>query len=164
MNVVDIVILVCCIPAVVQGVCKGFIDQVIALLSVVLGAWLSFKFAEPVGDFLKEYIDIAPAIIHIIAFALIMLLVVFGLKLAGNALEKIVKFVMLGWLDKILGIAFALIKAALVLGLVAILICNLRTTFQLDSWKIFDESVLFGPLKETASTVFPYLKELIFKN
>ena len=94
MNFVDIAILVCCVPALIHGISKGFIKQATALLSPVLGAWLAFKFSEPVGDLLQNYIEIPGTVIHIIAFALIMVLVTVVLKLLGNILEKTVKFVM----------------------------------------------------------------------
>lgn len=162
MNVVDIIILICCIPALIQGIRKGFISQAISLLSLVLGAWLSFKFAGPVGDFLKEYIDISGTLLHIIAFALILILVTVGLEILGKTLEKMVKFIMLGWLNKLLGAAFALIKVVLLLGVLAILIDSIRSSVPLITWEVFDESVLFEPVKQIANAVFPYLKELIF--
>ncbi|MCQ2119011.1 MAG: CvpA family protein [Bacteroidales bacterium] len=164
MNFVDIAILVCCVPALIHGISKGFIKQAIALLSLVLGAWLAFKFSEPVGDLLQNYIEIPGTVIHIIAFALIMVLVTVVLKLLGNILEKTVKFVMLGWLDKLLGVVFAFIKVTLIIGLLAIMIDSVRETFQIENWKVFDESLLYQPLKDIADTVFPYLKQLIFKN
>jgi hypothetical protein len=49
-NVIDIIILICCVPALVQGFRKGFISQAVSLVSLVLGAWLAFKFSEPVGE------------------------------------------------------------------------------------------------------------------
>lgn len=162
MNVLDIIMLLCLVPAIFRGVSKGFISQAVALVALVLGAWMSFKFSGVVVDWLKPAIDLPPAILQAVAFALILLAVFFGLTLAGKALEGIVKFVMLGWLNKLLGVVFALLKVILALGLLIILFDAVTTALGVDCSKITGESVLYGPLKSFADAFFPYLRELIF--
>ena len=44
MNTLDIVILLLFIPGIVRGISKGFIEQVISLVGIVLSAYLAFKF------------------------------------------------------------------------------------------------------------------------
>ena len=70
---------------------------------------------------------------------------------------------MLGWLDKILGIIFAIIKTALILGLLIILFNTLNIQFNIIKSDILVESVVYTTLKNFAYTIFPYLKELLFK-
>ena len=163
MNIIDIIIIICCIPAIFQGYSKGFISQVFSLVALIVGAWLSFKFSVPVGNFLKSFADLSPTILHIIAFVLILIIVMVLLKLVGNAVEKVVKFVMLGWLNRLLGIVFSLIKALLVIGLVILLVNAIYSVIPFMSSKTIEESVLFHPIKDLADAVFPYIKELIFK-
>ena len=162
-NIIDIIILICCVPAVINGFSKGFVSQAVSLISLILGAWLSFKFSVPVGDWLKNYADLPATMLHVIAFAMILVIVVLILKLIGSLLEKAVKFVMLGWLNKLLGMVFALIKALLVIGLVILLVDAVYNAIPFVSTKTLDESVLFHPIKDVANIVFPYIKELIFK-
>ena len=162
MNIIDIIILVGCIPALIQGIRKGFISQTVSLVSLVVGAWLAFKFSAPLGEWIKDYLEFPGAIIHIVAFALILLAVTVVLNLLGNMIERIVKFVMLGWMDKLLGAAFSLLKAVLLLGLLLILLDTLNSTLPIIPAKVFEGSVLHDPVKNIAETVFPYLKELIF--
>jgi Uncharacterized membrane protein, required for colicin V production len=162
MNVVDIIILICCIPALAQGIRKGFISQATALVSLVLGAWLSFKFAVPVGNWLKEYIEVSGAVLQVISFALILCVVIIVLNLLGKALEGIIKIVLLGWLNRLLGAAFALLKVILLLGLVMILLEALNSTLPIIPAETINESILYSPVKDIADAVFPYLKELIF--
>ena len=144
MNVIDIIILICCVPALVQGFRKGFISQAVSLVSLVLGAWLAFKFSEPVGEWLKSFADVNGVILQVL--------------LAQN----LVKVVMLGWLDKLLGMTFALLKMLLVLGLVIICVDAINSTLSLIPSETLDDSVLYHPIKSAADVVFPYLKELIF--
>ena len=162
MNIIDIIILVCCVPALIHGFSKGFVSQAVSLVSLILGAWLSFKFSVPFGDWLKSFADLPGTVLHVIAFALILVIVMLLMGLIGKLIEKAVKIVMLGWLNKLLGVVFALFKAVLVIGLVIILldaIYNLIPFFSSDTLK---ESILYRPIKDIANIVFPYLKELIF--
>ena len=161
-NVVDIIILICCVPALVQGFRKGFISQAVSLVSLVLGAWLAFKFSEPVGEWLKSFADVNGVILQVLSFSLIFLVVYLILLLLGKLAQNLVKVVMLGWLDKLLGMTFALLKMLLALGLVIICIDAINSTLSLIPSETLDDSVLYHPIKSAADVVFPYLKELIF--
>jgi membrane protein required for colicin V production len=161
-NVIDIIILVCCIPALFHGFSKGFVSQAISLIALVLGVWLSFKFSVPFGDWLKSFADLPGTVLHIIAFALILILVMLVLTLIGKAIEKVLKLAMLGWLNKLLGVVFALLKAVLIIGLVIIIFDAIYNLIPFVSSDTLNESVLYNPIKSIANTVFPFLKELIF--
>ena len=52
MNVIDIILLICFVPAVIMGLRKGFIAQVIAIISIILGIWLSFQFSAALSGWL----------------------------------------------------------------------------------------------------------------
>jgi membrane protein required for colicin V production len=162
-NIIDIIIVCCCVPAVIHGLSKGFVSQAFSLVALILGVWLSFKFSNAVGKWLVTYIDLPSTVIHVIAFALIMLVVMLITHLAGKAVEGVLKVVMLGWLNKLLGIVFALLKAVLIIGLVIILFEAINNTFPIVPSKTMEESIFYGPVKDLANLIFPYLKELIFK-
>jgi membrane protein required for colicin V production len=164
MSIVDIILLICFIPAVVQGFRKGFISQVTAIISIILGAWLSFRFASVVSEWLAQYIQGSEQILKLIAFALILIAVIAGLALLGKLIEGTFKLVMLGWLNRLLGVLFSLLKAGLIVGLIIMAFCSLNNTFGFVSEETLNASVLFPPLKDLAYTVFPYLKELLFWN
>ena len=85
------------------------------------------------------------------------------MHLLGKVIKASIKFVMLGWLNSLLGAVFALAKAVLALGLIFLLLTTLNSTLELIPVKYFDESVLYEPVKNIADIVFPYIKELILK-
>ena len=163
MNIIDIIIVICCIPPLVKGISRGFVSQAASLLALILGVWLSFKFSVPVGEWLKEYLELPGTVIHVVSFALILTAVVLGLNLLAGMVENVLEFVMLGWLNSLLGAVFALAKAVLALGLIFLLLTTLNSTLELIPGKYFDESVLYEPVKNIADIVFPYIKELILK-
>ena len=164
MNIVDIIILICFIPALVQGLRKGFIAQVIAIISIIAGIWLSFRFATHVGHWLAQYIQASDQILKITAFALILVLTILGLGAVGKLLEATIKIVMLGWVNKLLGVLFSFIKCILITGLIIMVFSSFNQVFHIVSEAELAKSVLYTPLKDIANSVFPYLKELLFLN
>lgn len=164
MNILDIILLICFVPAVIQGFRKGFISQVIAIISIIAGVWLSVQFASPVTAWLAQYIQGSEQVLKVVSFALIFIAVAAGLAILGKLIEGTMKLIMLGWLNRLLGVIFSLIKAGLIVGLVIMAFCSLNNTFNFVSEETLSQSVLFPPLKNMAYTVFPYLKDLLFWN
>ena len=164
MSIIDIILLICFVPAIINGARKGFISQVISIVSIIAGVWVSFEFASIVATWISQYIQASESILGLVAFALIMVGVFVLLGVIGRFLESIVKFVMLGWLNKLLGIVFSLIKSGLIIGLVIMLFSSINNNFHLVDEQVLAQSTLYTPLKDMAYTVFPYLKSLIFWN
>lgn len=106
--------------------------------------------------------DVAPGVLQAIAFTLILVAVFLALTVAGKMLEGIVKIVMLGWLNKLLGVAFSLLKVILAIGLFILLFDAVTSALDIDCSKTTGESIFYAPIKNFADVFFPYMKELIF--
>ena len=163
MSTPDIIILICFLPAIISGIMKGFIEQAIALVSLILGAWLAFKFSTVVSGWLQPYFGVSETVLNVISFAVIMVAVVLVLFVLSKILTGVTKLVMLGWLDRLLGLVFALLKAGLLIGIAIILFDTLNVKFEFVEEKVLDESVLYAPIRDIAYVIFPYLKELLLK-
>ena len=163
MSTLDIILILCFVPALVHGFMKGFIAQVVAIISIIVGAWLSFRFSNEACAWLAPYLEVSDQVLHVIAFALIMVAAIVILYFVGKIVHGIVKIVMLGWLDRLLGVAFSLGTAILGIGLLIILFNTLNTNFNFVSEETLNASLLYNPIKDIAYTVFPYFKELLFK-
>ncbi len=162
MNIIDIIFLLCCVPAIIHGLSKGFIAQAMALVALVLGAWLSFQFSGLAAEWLKPVIAAHPTVLQTIAFALILIVVFIAMTLVGKVLDGIIRIVMLGWLNKLLGVVFALLKALLAIGLSILLFDSVTTALEIDCPETISKSLFYTPVKDLAGIFFPYMKELIF--
>ena len=160
MSIIDIILLICFIPALISGLKKGFIAQLIAIISIFAGIWISFEFATITSQWLSQYIEAPENVLRIAAFALIMVGVFITLGLLGKLLEGILNLVMLGWVNKLFGVIFAFLKTALITGLIIMGFNSINASLELVSAETLSESVLYTPLKNFADSVFPYLKEL----
>lgn len=162
MSILDIILLICFIPAVIGGIRKGFISQVISIISIIAGIWVSYEFSSVVGEWIGQYIEASEKVMKLIAFAVIMIGVFIVLGIVGKFLEGILNLVLLGWLNKLLGVAFSLLKTALIVGLLIMLFSSINNNLHIVSEEVLAESLLYGPLKDLSYTVFPYLKSFIF--
>ena len=161
MNILDIIILICLIPAVIHGLRKGLISQVISIASLIIGIWASVKFADLASQWLAKYITISEQTLKITSFILIMVAVFVVLGLLGKLLEATLKLVTLGWINRLAGMCFSLAKSLLILGLFAMGFSSLNSTIELVRPEYIEGSVLFPILKNMADTVFPQLRNFL---
>ena len=161
MNILDIILLICFVPAIIQGLRKGFIAQAVSIISIVVGIWASARFANILTAWIGQYITASEQVLKLVAFALILIAVFLVLAALGKMLEGVFRLVMLGWLNKLLGVVFALLKTVLIVGLLIIAFTSVNDTFKFVQESVLNESVLYPPLKKLAFEVFPYLKEIL---
>jgi membrane protein required for colicin V production len=111
--------LVLMIFLVVRGVMRGFVAEVASLAGIVLGIWLGIRYMNCPTALLKPYVP-EFSFLPIIGFAIIFLGVLVVCNLAGWGLRFVFKKVFLGWLDRTLGAALAVVKGVVIsyLGIV----------------------------------------------
>ena len=161
MGTLDIILLIAFIPALVTGITKGFVSQVVALASVILGAWLAYRFSGTVSAWLAPSFNIDGKFLQIISFTIIVIVTIVVLHLVGRLLTGVLKLAMLGGLNRILGLIFAVFKAALVLGLLVSVFEGFNAQWSMVKPEVLADSPVYMALKGFALKVFPYLKSLI---
>lgn len=161
MNILDIILLICFIPALIQGIRKGFIAQAISIISIIAGIWASARFADVVSAWVAQYITASEQVMKVVAFALILIIVFIILGLVGRLLEGLFNLVLLGWVNRLLGVVFALLKTALIIGLLIIVFTSINDNFHFVQESVLNESVLYPHLKKIAFEVFPYVKDML---
>ncbi len=159
-NPVDITILLLLIPAVIGGVRKGFIRQVAALGALILGIWAGWHFSSLVSGWLKPLFNSESNLIDILSFTIIFLGVLFLVNLAGRAVAGIVKLALLGWLDRLLGVLFAIIKYAFVLSIFIHILNSLDSLYHFLPSESLAASKVYGIVSSIAPKLFPYLENL----
>lgn len=163
MATLDIILLCCFIPGIIRGLSKGFLEQALALAGIVLSVWAAFHFSALVCTWLKPYVSVSETTLNVISFALILIVISLVVVLVAKLLTKVAELAMLGWLDKTLGLVFALAVNALVIGVVIILFDTVNTKFELVKPEVLDASVVYTSLRDLSYLVFPYLKSFFFK-
>ena len=163
MNPLDIILLICFLPAVIRGLSKGFLEQAICLVGFFVSVWAAFRFSGLVCGWIQPYLTVSETVLHVIGFAVVLVGISIGALLLAKLLTKLFEVAMLGWLNRLLGAAFGILVTALILGVFIILFDTLNVRFELVKPEKLDESILYGVVKDFAYLVFPYLKQLLLK-
>ena len=117
MTILDIILLICFVPAIVTGITRGFVSQAVQIVAIILGAWAAFHFSSVICDWLSQYLTMDETVLKIVAFVLVVIVIVLILNLLGNLLSRLLRALSLGWFNGILGVAFGILKVGLILGL-----------------------------------------------
>ena len=163
MATLDIILLCCFIPGIIRGLSKGFLEQALALAGIVLSVWAAFRFSSLVCTWLKPYVTLSETTLNVLSFALILIVISLLVVLVAKLLTKVAELAMLGWLDKTLGLVFALAVNALVIGVLIILFDTVNAKFGFVKPEALDASIVYTSLRDLSYLVFPYLKFFFFK-
>ena len=160
MGVVDIVIICCFLPVLYFGIKNGLIKQLVALAVIYFGIRLSLKFASPVSEWVLQHLQIPEFWAKAVSFILIFFVVALVLSLLGRIIEKIIKISLLGWLNKLLGIAMTFCIFALVLSVLVYFVDSANNLLEFIPKEKLEESRFYPMLLDLAKEVFPRFKEL----
>jgi membrane protein required for colicin V production len=98
------------IIAILQGYRHGLIKAIISFFSLFIGLIVAFQFAGYISNLLKEHTKIGSQWLPFIAFLVVLIGVMILLKMITGILQQSAEWLLLGWLNKLLGmILYALI-------------------------------------------------------
>lgn len=119
MNVLDIALLAIALVSVVAGIAKGLVREVFALVGVLVGILIGLLVAPAFGGWLQRWIQHDTAA-YGVAFVLIFVLVLVVAGLISHLLTRVIRFANLGFVNRLLGGVFGLLRGGLI-GLVVVL-------------------------------------------
>lgn len=103
MNWLDLLAGTILILALLQGYRNGLIKAIISFFSLMIGVVCAFQFAGFVAAQLKEHTQITSYWLPFISFLLVLLVVMIALRWITRLLQQTADWLMLGWLNKLLG-------------------------------------------------------------
>ncbi|MET0252204.1 MAG: CvpA family protein [Novosphingobium sp.] len=112
----DIAVLVIVGVAAITGFLRGFVHEVLALSAWVLALLAIYNFHGALTVFLGQYLS-APAAAAVLAFALLLLVPYFTIKLLAGRMGGATRQSLIGPIDRLLGLGFGAIKGLIVVVL-----------------------------------------------
>jgi membrane protein required for colicin V production len=92
------------IIAILQGYKNGLIRAIVSFMSLFIGLVLAFQFAGWVATQLKSHTKIASHWLPFISFLIVLIAVLLVLRWTSGLLQQTAEWLMLGWLNKLLGV------------------------------------------------------------
>jgi membrane protein required for colicin V production len=117
MNLLDIIIIALLATLGLRGLLRGLIKEAAALVALVAGGWLAYKFHGVVATPLRDMFNMPAVAADIAGFVILLLLVGLLAHFGGNLLTSLIKLALLGWVNRIGGLCLGLVEACLVLGM-----------------------------------------------
>jgi membrane protein required for colicin V production len=154
MGLIDIILGALLAYGVFKGFKNGLIVELASLVSLYIGIYVAVKFSSVVGNALGDTISSSKTG-KVIAFVLTFLAVVVGIHYLAKALSKIASIVFLGWLNKLGGVVFGLLKTVLIIGIVLSLFQKVNYKNALISKETQDASLFFNPILKTSEFFLP---------
>lgn len=121
MNLLDMIIIAIMVFLIIRGILRGFFREIGSLAGVILGVWLAIRFHPQMTDYLKAYLP-EVSFLNLVSFAIIFAIILLLCNLAGWGLKILFKKSLLGWLDRGLGSALAILKGIIVIYLAIVLL------------------------------------------
>jgi membrane protein required for colicin V production len=157
MNYVDIVLIILLFLAAISGFRNGFISELASLAALILGILGAIKFSDITADFLIENLNIQSKHIDTIAFIMTFIVIVILVHIIGGVINKIVKTVSLGFLNRLAGMVFGVLKSALILSVILVIFDKVDKDVHILPANAKTESRLYKPIHSFAPGIFPVL-------
>ncbi len=157
MNFIDIIIGTVLVFGLIRGVWNGFFVELASFVSLLIGVFIAIKFSGFVADYIRENLSSASQYIEIIAFAITFILVIVGVILLAKTFTKLASFTGLGWINRLLGGVFGLLKMLFILSIVLHFFQKINKDDALITTEKKAESILYEPVVKASELVFPIL-------
>lgn len=154
MDFIDIVFAVILGLAVYKGIKNGLFVEIASLVSFVIGIYIAVKFSYIVGGFIGD-----SKTAKVAAFVITLIAVVIAIHSLAKVFSKIASWVFLGWLNKLGGAFFALLKTILLLGIVLSLFQKVNVDNALISKETQEKSIFYTPILKTSEVLLPVLTD-----
>lgn len=158
MNYIDLVLGIILIIAAIQGFRKGFIVELASLAALVLGIWGAIKFSDWTAKFITDTTNYHSDHLSTIAFVVIFIVIVILIHILGKVLDNAVKAVALGFLNRLAGIIFGVLKTAVILSILLLLFDSIDENVHILPSQQKTDSKIYSPMKQLVPTLFPFIK------
>ena len=159
-SIIDLVIVISLIITVYKGYERGFIEEFVKILGILVGLIVGTKYMSSMSHYIVEATKIAPILATVFSFILIFVGMVYLFKYVSGKIKTATNYtVALGGIDKIAGGILGLAKGAIIISLI-IIAFSFANVFDYTK-QIISESKLFEPMQKVAPSIYDAVKVFI---
>jgi membrane protein required for colicin V production len=159
MSFIDIIFAAFLAYALYKGIKNGLFVELASLVALLAGIFVALKFSDFTKSIIENNVSWNPKYIALIAFALTFIAVVAGIHLLAKVLTKIADFAFLGWINKLAGAVFSMLKTILALSIVILLFEKININNMIAKQETLDDSMFYNPIKKVSEFVYPQIEE-----
>lgn len=143
--IIDILLGLVVVAAFYNGYLKGIIYSLLSFIAIILGFVIAMNFSSVAAVWLYKNFNVPSVIMPALSFILVLLAVIVAIKLVAYLTEKVLKAIMLNFVNKFAG--------GVVWSVIAILLFSMLLFF------VDQTGILTASLKESSAT-YPHIVSL----
>ena len=159
MNWLDAIIVVILILSLVTGFTNGLVKEVASLAALILGIWGAIKFSAFTAEKLYDYFDMTGHYVGVIAFLITFGIIVVIIHFIGMLADKVVNAAALGFVNRLLGIFFGLLKSVLIMSVLFSVLNAIDVRRSFLPKETIEQSRFYNPISDIAPAIFPIIGE-----
>ena len=141
----DLVFAVFLVIAVFKGYTKGMVVALFSIFAFIAGIAAAMKLSATVATYLEKNVNVSTQWLPVISFLVVFLGVVIIVRMGAKFIEKTMDLVLLGWLNRIGGIALYILLYSILVSVVV---------FYASQVKVISEETL------ASSAAWPFIQPL----
>jgi membrane protein required for colicin V production len=141
MNLLDMVIIVILGYCLIRGIFRGLVKEISSIIGVLTGFYAAYTYFPILAKPLARWISNI-AYLNILSFMIIFCFIFILISILGIIIKYLLNIAFLGWVDRICGAGFGMIKGILIVSVVLISL----TAFLPKGAPIIKNSLLSPPV------------------
>ncbi len=154
MSFLDIILGLLLVWGLWRGLKNGLFIELASIIALIAGIYGAIHFSYYAGDYLSRQMDWEERYINLTAFVITFILIVLIVHFLAQLLTKIASLAMLGWLNRLAGGIFGVVKVAVILGALLVFFDRVNTSAGIIKEDSMEQSVLYEPIKQIGAFVF----------
>ena len=153
MSWLDIIILLPLLIGLVRGLMRGLVVELTAIIAIIFGFIGTKIWGVPFSVWLSNQFAWPEAVCSVVAYALLFLGITILLNVLARLISKLFKAVNLGWLNRLFGAVFGVIKWAVIVLFLVLCVHRLDDQFHFFKEELKQQSSIYTfvtPLSEKA--------------
>ena len=159
MTTIDVIILILVGLGVVQGLMKGAIKQLAVVVGFIAGLLLARALFGMLAERIAPMIGASMTVAQVLSFFIIWIIVPIGCGWIASVITSALDVIHLGWLNRLLGGIIGAVKVMLFVALVIHAIEYIDTKEEFISKSNKEVSLLYMPVRDLTSQLFPEIKD-----
>jgi len=119
---IDLIVIVILLYAFLKGFSNGLVNELASFLGLLIGAIISYSFSDDLSKIIDDYVEIDGQILNILSFILLFILTSLLFTIAGKYMTKLIKYISLGTINRLLGGIFSSLKFLIIIVSISMVI------------------------------------------
>ena len=159
MNTLDIILLAVTAIAIIYGFKSGLVKQLTLGAGIIIGLLQATIFYQQAGDEINRLSGWDTWICNTLGFIAILLAIAVVINIAGLLLRWLLKIILLGWVDRILGAIFSTLVGIAIVAFGVKISNNIFPQNDITGDKSQRESLIYKEVADITFTIIEEVKE-----